>query len=131
MKRIPDTDTITVTDLIRGDTNVSAQLTAHIQDELYRCPPVYFEVTRGLLWKRAPAKIGLLKQLRAKPGWLQVMEPDWDIAGELWAQSVRAGRQLSDIDPLIAAIALRCDAIIVTADADFDTLPVKRENWRN
>ncbi len=129
MKRILDTNAIT--DLIKGHPDVTAQLTSHIQDELYLCPPVYFEAMRGLLWKRAPAKIALLQQLRAKLGWLQVTEQDWDTAGVLWAQSVRAGKQLSDIDLLIAAIALRADAIIVTADADFDTLPVKRENWRN
>lgn len=34
------------------------------------------------------------------------------------------------MDLLIAAVAIRHDAIVVTADKDFDVLPVKRENWR-
>jgi len=34
------------------------------------------------------------------------------------------------VDLLIAALALRLDAIIVTNDEDFLALPVKRENWR-
>jgi predicted nucleic acid-binding protein len=35
------------------------------------------------------------------------------------------------VDLLIAAVAQRIDAVIVSADADFDHLSVRRENWRN
>ncbi len=57
-------------------------------------------------------------------------DADWERAAQFWADSKSKGRQLSDIDILIAAIAHRIDAIIVSSDADFDALPVKRENWR-
>jgi predicted nucleic acid-binding protein len=40
------------------------------------------------------------------------------------------GRQFSDMDLLIAAIAKRLDAILVSSDSDFDALPVTREDWR-
>jgi predicted nucleic acid-binding protein len=34
------------------------------------------------------------------------------------------------MDLLTAAMAMRLNAIIVSADDDFDALAVKRENWR-
>jgi predicted nucleic acid-binding protein len=51
-------------------------------------------------------------------------------ASELWAYAVANGRQLADVDLLVAALAIRHDALIVSADTDFDALPVKRDNWR-
>jgi predicted nucleic acid-binding protein len=49
----------------------------------------------------------------------------------LWATAVSAGKQLSDIDLLLVAQAKRLDAVIVSADDDFDAFNVRRENWRN
>ena len=40
------------------------------------------------------------------------------------------GKQLSDVDLLIAALAQRLDGVVVTSDDDFDALPIQRENWR-
>ncbi|MCL4256449.1 MAG: hypothetical protein KJ043_22020 [Anaerolineae bacterium] len=39
------------------------------------------------------------------------------------------GRQLSDIDLLVASVALRLNGVVVTDDHDFDILPVATENW--
>ena len=128
MKYLLDTNIITA--LIKGDPRVLAQLEAHRDDGVYLCQPIYYEAMRGLLWKQATAKIQTLQRLRLRLGWFQLLEADWEQAGQLWAQAVSHGRQLADVDLLIAAIALRQDAIIVTDDNDFDALPVKRENWR-
>jgi len=62
--------------------------------------------------------------------WLMLTNDDWRHAATLWANTTRKGRQLSDVDYLIAALSKRLNAILVTADNDFDALPVKRENWR-
>lgn len=128
MKYLLDTNIITA--LIKGDPRVLAQLEAHLDDGVYLCQPVFYEAMRGLLWKNATTKIQTLERLRLRLGWFQLLESDWEQAGVLWAQAVSHGRQLADIDLLIAAIALRQDAIVVTDDQDFDALPVKRENWR-
>jgi len=52
------------------------------------------------------------------------------MAAELWADATSRGRQFSDIDLLIASIALRMGGVIVSADADFNALPVQRDDWR-
>jgi predicted nucleic acid-binding protein len=62
--------------------------------------------------------------------WTSFESGDWDRAAQLWAEARTKGRQLSDVDLLIADIAIRLDAILVTADDDFGALPVRRENWR-
>ena len=62
--------------------------------------------------------------------YVQVEEADWLQAAQFWADVDNKGRQLSDIDLLLAALAHRLDAVIVSSDADFDALPIKRENWR-
>jgi predicted nucleic acid-binding protein len=51
-------------------------------------------------------------------------------AAHYWSNAVSIGKQLSDMDFLIAALAHRLNAVIVSADTDFDALPVKREDWR-
>jgi predicted nucleic acid-binding protein len=72
----------------------------------------------------------LEEDLRPTLEWIALTNNDWSQAARLWADTVKRGRQLSDVDLLIAAIATRLDAIIVSSDTDFDALPVKRENWR-
>jgi predicted nucleic acid-binding protein len=57
-------------------------------------------------------------------------DEDWLQAARLWADTRRQGRQLSDVDVLVAAVAFRRSAIIVSSDTDFDSLPVRREDWR-
>jgi predicted nucleic acid-binding protein len=128
MKFILDTNIISA--LIRNDPVVFSHLQKHREQGIYLCAPVYFEVVRGLLWKRATAKIAVLEQLRARLGWLSISEADWQRAGQLWADSVQRGRRLSDVDLLIAALALRQDAIIVSDDNDFDALTIIRVNWK-
>ena len=128
MKYILDTNIITA--LIKGEASILAELEAHRSDGVYLCQPVYFESMRGLLWKKAEVKIAALQKLRARLGWLQLLDADWEQAGQLWVYAVSKGKQLADVDLLIAAIAVRQDAVIVTSDKDFDVLPVRRENWR-
>ncbi len=55
---------------------------------------------------------------------------DWILAAQFWADMSRKGRQLAEIDLLVAALAYRLKVTIVSGDNDFMTLPVNRENWR-
>lgn len=123
-------DTNIIIAFLRKETAVANQLQAHQNDQIYLCAPVYYEAMRGLMWKQASSKIKILQNLRTQFGWLQLADEDWQEATLMWADAVRRGRQLSDVDLLIAAIALRHNAIIVSDDKDFDALTVKRENWR-
>ena len=56
---------------------------------------------------------------------------DWLQAAQFWVDADNKGKKLSDIDLLLAALAHSLDAIIVSADRDFDVLPVKHVDWRN
>lgn len=98
---------------------------------LYLCSPVIYEVTRGLLKAQAIRKQHLFNEefVPLLTG-LPLTDDDWRQAAHLWAEARMAGKQLSDIDLLLAALAIRYDAHIVSDDTDFDALPVRRENWR-
>jgi predicted nucleic acid-binding protein len=100
-------------------------------EELLLCYPTYYEVLRGLLKVKAVNKLDTFqKKFVPLFKWVEVTRSDWEQAAQFWAEVSRKGRQLSDMDLLIAAIASRLNAILVSADADFDALPIKREDWR-
>ena len=69
---------------------------------------------------------------RIKPQfqWVPIIEADWQQAAQFWADTVSRGLQLSDVDLLVAAVSVRLSGIIVSADDDFDALPVTRQSWR-
>jgi predicted nucleic acid-binding protein len=123
-------DTNVMSDLTRGHPTVLTNLKAHESDTIYLCQPVYFESLRGLLWKKAHAKLKSLQALRELLTWVELTDEDWSHAARLWANTQSQGKQLADIDLLVAALTLRLDATLISADADFDALPVPRENWR-
>ena len=126
-------DTNAVADLMNAHPLTVDHVRAH-QDEhvLALCPPVDYEVWRGFRWRRAASKVQLYqRQIKSQFEWVPLTDADWRQASQYWAEARRAGKQLSDVDLLIAALAARLDAVIVSSDADFDALPVKRENWRS
>lgn len=93
--------------------------------------PVYYELLRGMFWRGATGKFAALHR-RVLPmlSWVTLQDSDWEQAAHFWADATRVGRKLSDPDLLLAALAFRLGAVIVSADTDFDILPVKREDWR-
>ena len=100
-------------------------------EPLLLCPAVHFEVVRGLLKSGATAQYRRYQsEFVSIVEWISFERDDWDLAAQLWATARQQGRQLSDVDLLLAAMALRLDALLVTADDDFSALPVRRENWR-
>jgi predicted nucleic acid-binding protein len=126
-------DTNAITDLMRARPLVVANVRDHQADHvLCLCPPVDFEFQRGLLWKSAYGqRERYLNEIKTQFQWLPLSDTDWLQAGQFWADTQRRGKQLSDVDLLVAALAQRLDAIIMSSDTDFDVLPVKREDWRN
>ena len=92
--------------------------------------PACYELARGLLWRKAASKLTLFREkILPQLEYVSLEEADWQQAAQLWATTRQRGRQLSDMDLLVGAIAIRLDAIIISRDVDFDALPVKRENW--
>lgn len=123
-------DTNVITALIKGESWVRQRLETHRTEGIYLCEPVYYETMRGLLWKKASAKLTVLATLQTELGWFGIVPEDWVTASHLWANAVSQGKQLADMDLLIAAIAIRKQAIVVTNDHDFKVLPVQQVNWR-
>lgn len=102
------------------------------QDQtLCLCEPVIFEIECGYEYRQAYRQ---LDRFRAHLLPLFVVVPtqlvDWRVAAKLWSSVQQHGRQLSDIDLLLASMTLRLNGILVTDDGDFAYLPlVKTENW--
>ena len=67
-----------------------------------------------------------MKEVRLRP-------LDWDLLqvfGQLHLRLKTHGRALSLVDKVLAALAQRDNATILTADADFQSLPeIRSENW--
>lgn len=126
-------DTNVLADRMKAIEPVSRRLTQNLSvgHRVCLCQPVHCEVVRGLLKINATTKLGQF-QTTIVPllEWLPLTDVDWRQAAQFWADARNAGKQLSDIDVLIAALAQRLDAVIVSDDDDFNTLRVKRENWR-
>ena len=127
-------DSTVIADRFRQHPQVIQRLTrageaGHV---LGLCDPVRYEVLRGLLKVNATNKLQLFQE-KITPlfDYLPLTDADWERAAELWAQMRNQGKQLSDADLLIASLAQRLNAVIVTSDADFAALPISREDWRD
>lgn len=126
-------DTNAISDYIKQFESTTTRIKQAIRDghALYLCKPVEYEVLRGLIKANAERQrqifeIGFAPQLTPLP----LADADWRQAAQFWAEARNAGKQLSDVDLLIAALAFRLNSVIVTNDNDFDALPVQRDNWR-
>lgn len=100
-------------------------------DKLAICRPIYYELLRGLFWSDATGKLTFLNR-RVLPyfSWTPLTNADWEQAAHFWSDARRQGRQLSDPDLLLAALAYRLGATVVSNDTDYDNLPVTRVDWR-
>jgi tRNA(fMet)-specific endonuclease VapC len=122
-------DTNAISDVIKKNPIVVARLREHQQEHvLCLCAPIHYEVRRGLLWTNAPLKRRRYEdQFVPALEWVDLTDTDWEQAAQFWAAARRKGKQLADADLLLV---VQLNAIIVSADDDFDALPVKREDWR-
>jgi len=126
-------DTNTVSGLMRADVPAYERMRVAIgrEDTLILCQPVYYELLRGLLKTGAINKLAVLRgNLMPFFVWTALEDADWEQAARFWVEATGKGRQFSDVDLLVAAIATRLNGILVSADADFDALPITREDWR-
>lgn len=94
------------------------------------CPAVYYELVRGLIKNESTRQIAELNTfIRAIKNY-PILQEDWLQAAQFWAFAKKRGREISDMDLLLAAMTHRLNATLVTSDADFDVLPITHENWR-
>ncbi len=90
----------------------------------------HYELTRYLRLRKAHRLLRLYAQLTAD--W-QRCEPscaDWDEAARLWAEGHGQGRAIADADLLLAVLAHRHGATLVTANVrHFADRSVDLEDW--
>ena len=126
-------DTTVIADRIRSHPQVLARLTSagEAGNVLGLCDPVRYEVSRGLLKINATRKLRFFREeISPLMDHLALSHDDWQAAAQLWATMRNQGKQFSDVDLLIAALAQRLNAVVVTSDEDFAALPIQREDWR-
>lgn len=126
-------DTNVISDMIASQPTVIRRVAERLAagDPLGLCRPVHYEILRGLFWRNAPGKLrAYTRRVIPIMTWTELTDPDWEEAARLWADARRRGRQLGDPDLLLAALARRAGAILVSSDSDFDAFSVPRENWR-
>jgi predicted nucleic acid-binding protein len=126
-------DSNVISDLIVRIEPIRQQVATHLAkgDVLAICRPVYYELLRGLYWRDATTKLSRLNNdILPLLVWRDLETEDWVQAAHFWADATSKGKQLADPDLFLAAIAHRTGAILVSSDADFDIIPINRENWR-
>ena len=97
---------------------------------IYLCPVVQAEVRFGLERKRLSSWLGDWNRLAAGFTSLPIEPQDGQTAAVLRVDRERKGRDLKLPDALIAAVAIRYDLTLLTADGDFAGVPALRvENW--
>lgn len=97
---------------------------------LYICQPADYEIKRGILAKNAVAQLRAYQKIKLNFQWLALEDEDWEQAAQFWADTKTKGKQLSDVDLLLAAAVYRRNAVLVSSDTDFDALTINREDWR-
>jgi tRNA(fMet)-specific endonuclease VapC len=95
------------------------------------CGPVLCELLVGVVLRKDAANSrrrldGLLQIVRLWPVDLAIA----DRYSEVYHELQKAGRALSQVDIILAAMARELNATLLTTDKDFQALPdIQKENW--
>jgi predicted nucleic acid-binding protein len=77
-------DTTIISALLKNNQTVFDAVERHKDNTLSLCPPVHFEVRRGLLWKNAQVQWDIYTQdLVPRFTWIPLLEADWEQAAVL------------------------------------------------
>jgi|SRR5579884_2239296 len=100
-------------------------------DRFATCASVLCELEAGI--QQVADVLAARRRLRHVLQRVRVWPIDFPLTtvfGTIYLELRRAGRILSHVDMLLAALARDRDAIILTTDRDFDALPdIRTENW--
>jgi predicted nucleic acid-binding protein len=106
------------------------RISQHQREALILCDCIIYELERGLVHRGAEKLLRKFERdLFPLFSIIPITHQDWRQAATYWATTRANGKQLSDMDLLIGAVAKRLNGIVVTDDNDFQYLPLKTENW--
>lgn len=100
-------------------------------DRFGTCVPALCELEAGIQQTRDPHAARqnlhvLMKQVRLWP----LSPATSQLYGKLYSQLKKRGRALSQVDIMLAALAIQLEAILLTTDRDFEGVPeIQSENW--
>jgi tRNA(fMet)-specific endonuclease VapC len=128
-------DTNTVSALMRGVPSVAARLAKTPRSDVAISQVTVAEIEFGLRYLPASKRRGLLRAQWDAIG-AELIRVPWDdsVSAAFGAQKARLARRglpMSDFDLAIAAHAIALDLIVVTADAAFARLGIRRESWHD
>ena len=131
MKYVLDTNTVSA--LMRGAPSVAARLAKVPRADVAIAQVTVAEIEFGLRYLPTSKRRRLLREQWGTIG-SELIRLPWDdqvsrAFGERKARLERSGKRMSDFDLAIAAHAIALGLIIVTADAAFERLGIRRENW--
>jgi tRNA(fMet)-specific endonuclease VapC len=126
-------DTNTVSALMKGAPAVAARIAKTERADVAISQVTVAEIEFGLRYLPTSKRRRLLRAQWEAIG-PELIRLPWDdpvsrAFGERKARLERSGRRMSDFDLAIASHAIAYGLIIVTADAAFDRLRIRRENW--
>lgn len=126
-------DTNTVSALMRGEPAVATRIARTPREDVGIAQVTVAEIEFGLHFLPASKRRRLLQEQWSAIG-AELIRLPWDDAvslvfGERKAQLERRGHRMSDFDLAIAAHAIALGATIVTSDAAFERLGIRREKW--
>jgi hypothetical protein len=102
------------------DSPICRRVDELLAGEIATCDAVRMEILAGA---RDERHLQLLRRLLARAAHLPTAPMDYDEAGGLYRTCRSRGETVRKlIDCLIGAVAIRCGATILHADADFDVL---------
>ena len=125
-------DTNAISQILRRNTVALARLqeATDNDDDLYMCPVVFYELSRGLRYRGANRQVDELNTFARALQWIDYDAAMWTDAAAMWADQRRRGRVHDDADLLIAAFTRRLGAPLVTNNtADFADLGVPLVDW--
>lgn len=131
MKYLLDTNTVSA--LMRGAPAVAARLAKTPRADVAISQLSVAEIEFGLRYLPASRRRRLLQAQWEAIG-SELIRLPWDDSvsrafGVHKARLARRGRPMSDFDLAIAAHAIAFGLIVVTADAAFGRLGIRRESW--
>ncbi len=126
-------DTNTVSALMKGVPSVAARLAKVPRADVSISQVTVAEVEFGLQCLPASKRRQSLREQWRTIG-SELIRLPWDdqvsrAFGERKARLERSGKRMSDFDLAIAAHAIAFGLILVTAEAAFERLGIRRENW--
>ncbi|HEX6904637.1 MAG TPA: PIN domain-containing protein [Thermoanaerobaculia bacterium] len=125
-------DTNTLNYLLKGIAPVADRLEeANAESASFLlAAPAHYELTRYLDLKGAHRLRRIYLQITSSWQRCNLSFEDWSTAAQLWAERHKSGKSISDMDLLLATLALREGAVLVTANVrHFEGLSVAVENW--